>query len=232
VVSALAFLTIVGPARPPDRTTLRWFPLVGAALGGVLGGTWWAARELFPPGVAAIVVVLADLTLTGMLHFDGLADTADGLLPHLDRERRLEVMRRPDVGAFALAVVPTVLLTRWVALAEQPVEPWALVGLWTLSRTVMAAAPAWLPYARDSGLASPFLDGAHRWILLGVLPATGALVLAASGRGALAATGAAVAAVAVLGLARRRLGGFTGDVLGAAAVLAETTGLVILAARP
>jgi adenosylcobinamide-GDP ribazoletransferase len=232
VLSALAFLTVVGGARPPDARTLRWFPVVGAALGGALGGIWWAAGELFPPGLAAAIVVAADLALTGLLHLDGLADAADGLLPPLDRERRLAVMRQPDVGAFALAVVPTVLLVRWVALAEQPVEPWALVGLWTLSRTAMAVAPAVVAYARPEGLATAFLGGAHRWLAVAALPAVGALLLADSTRGAPAAAGAAVAAAAVLALAQRRLGGFTGDVLGAAAVLAETTGLVILAARP
>ena len=56
MLSAVAFLTVVGGARPPGATTMRWFPVVGAALGGVLGGTWWAARELFPPGVAAVAV--------------------------------------------------------------------------------------------------------------------------------------------------------------------------------
>jgi adenosylcobinamide-GDP ribazoletransferase len=230
--SAVAFLTVVGGARPAERTAVRWFPVVGAALGGALGGIWWAARELFPAGVAAVVVVAADLALTGMLHLDGLADAADGLLPPLDRERRLTVMRAPDVGAFALAVVPTVLLARWVALAEQPVAPWALVGLWTLSRTAMAVAPAVLPYARPDGLASPFVAGARRWTAAAALPAVGALLLVDPVRGPVAAAGAAAVAVAVLALAQRRLGGFTGDVLGAAAVLAETTGLVILAARP
>jgi adenosylcobinamide-GDP ribazoletransferase len=231
VLSAWSFLTVVGPARPPGRSTLRWFPVVGVVLGALLGGVWWAADEVFAPGLAAVLVVGADLALTGLLHVDGLADSADGLLAPMDRDRRLEVMRRPDVGAFALAVVPTVLLARWAALAEQPVEPWALVGLWTLSRTAMAVAPAWLPYARPEGLATAFLAGARRWVALAALPGVAALVLARGSRGAGAAVGAAVAAVAVLALARRRLGGFTGDVLGAAAVLAETAGLVVLAAR-
>jgi adenosylcobinamide-GDP ribazoletransferase len=228
----LAFLTVVGGARTPDARSFRWFPVIGAALGGALGGVWWAADELFPPGLAAALVVVADLALTGLLHVDGLADSADGLLAPMDRERRLAVMRQPDVGAFALAVVPAVVLVRWVALAEQPVEPWALVGLWTLSRTAMAVAPALVPYARPEGLASAFLGGARRWLALAALPAVGALLLADSRRGAPAAAGAVLAAVAVVALAKRRLGGFTGDVLGAAAVLAETTGLVILAARP
>ena len=82
---ALAFLTPlpVGTTEPPDRRTLAWFPVVGALIGTVLGGVWWGAERRVAPPVAAGLVVAADLALTGMLHLDGLMDTADGLLPHL-----------------------------------------------------------------------------------------------------------------------------------------------------
>lgn len=231
MLSAVGFLTVVGVARRPDERTLRWFPVVGALIGGGLALVWTGASELWPPVVAAVVVVAADLAITGMLHVDGLADSADGLLPHLDRQRRLDVMTAPDVGAFALAVVPTVLLARWAALASDRVEPLALVAVWTTSRTIMAVVPAAVPYARDRGLASPFVDGARRWFLLWLVP-VGVLLAVVHGGGGLVALVAALAAGwLVVGTARRRIGGFTGDVLGATAVLAETAALLVLAAR-
>ena len=96
---AVAFLTPLGGARAPSSDALRWFPVIGLGLGLALGGIWWGAGRLWPAPVAAALVVAADLGLTGLLHVDGLTDSADGLLPPLDRERRLEVMAAPDVGA-------------------------------------------------------------------------------------------------------------------------------------
>lgn len=230
MLSALGFLTVVGGARTPDERTLRWFPLVGAGIGGVLAAVWVGAERVWNPGVAAALVVAVDLAVTGMLHVDGLADSADGLLPHLARDRRLAVMTAPDVGAFALAVVPTVLLVRWAALAGDGVEPLALVGVWAASRTVMAVVPVVVPYARSEGLASPFLAGARTWIALWLVPAGAVLALASGVRGGVALAAGLVTAAAVVELARRRLGGFTGDVLGAAAVMVETVALLGLAA--
>lgn len=232
MLSALGFLTVLGGARTPDRSTLAFFPVVGALIGGALAGVWLVSSELWSPGVAAVLVVVADLAITGMLHADGLADSADGLLPHLPRERRLAVMAAPDVGAFALAVVPVVLLARWAALATDLVQPLALVGVWAASRTVLAVVPAAVPYARDGGLASAMLPGARRWVALWLVPALGLLVVAEGVTGAAAFVAMLAAAAGVVVVARRRIGGFTGDVLGAVAVLAETVALLALAARP
>lgn len=231
MLSALAFLTVAGGAHAPGVRTLRWFPPVGAGIGAVLAVVWVGASELWPPAVAALLVVVADLVLTGMLHLDGLADSTDGLIPHLERERRLEVMRRPDVGGFALAVVPVVLLARWVALATDLVEPVALVAVWAASRTLMAVVPAVVPYARPAGLATPFLAGARRWYAVWLVPVA-VVLLTAHGVGGAAALAAGLAAGAgVVALAHRRLGGFTGDVLGASAVVVETVALLALTAR-
>jgi adenosylcobinamide-GDP ribazoletransferase len=232
VLSALGFLTVFGRARTPDGGTFLFFPLVGAAIGATLAGVWLVSTELWSPGVAAVLIVATDLAITGMLHVDGLADSADGLLPHLDRDRRLAVMADPDIGAFALAVVPVVLLARWAALATDLIDPLALIGVWTVSRTVLAVVPALVPYARDRGLASALLPGARAWVGLWLAPAGVLLVLAQGLTGAAALIAMLVAAAGVVLLARRRIGGFTGDVLGATAVLAETVALLALAARP
>lgn len=231
MLTALGFLTIFGGARVPDARTMRWFPLIGAAIGAALAVTWVGAVELWPPAVAAVVVVAVELAVTGMLHVDGLADTADGMLPHLDRERRLAVMRSPDVGAFALAVVPTVLLARWAALATDRIEPLALVAVWAASRTAMATIPALVPYARDDGLASPFVAGSSRWIALWLVPCAALLVALHQLTGVVALVAGLAVGAGVIALARRRIRGFTGDVLGAAGVLLETATLLALAAR-
>ncbi len=231
MLSALGFLTVVPGTHRPDERTLRWFPIVGALLGGALALTWVAADEIWTPAVVAVVVVAVDLALTGMLHVDGLADTSDGLLPHLDRARRLEVMRTPDVGAFALAVVPVVLLARWAALATDLVDPLALVAVWSASRTVMATIPAFVPYARPEGLASPFLAGARRWTLLWLIPSGVLLIATHQALGAVALVVGVVTAALVVRRSQRALSGFTGDVLGAVALAMETAMLLALAAR-
>lgn len=228
---ALSFLTPVGGAVAPSPSALAWFPVVGAVLGLVLGGVWWLADLLWAAPVAAAVVVAADLALTGMLHFDGLVDSADGLLPHLERDRRLEVMADPAAGAFGVGVAVVVVLLRWASLAALAPAPWLLAALWCGSRLVMASVAQSVPYARPGGLAGAFLEGGRRRVpVAGLLLAT-VLAVLGGGDGVAGIVVLVVAAGAVVALAVRRLGGFTGDVLGAAGVVGETAGLLAAAAR-
>jgi adenosylcobinamide-GDP ribazoletransferase len=234
VREALSFLTPFAGARRPTPRALWWFPLVGAAIGGVLGVLWWAAAKIWPLSVAALVVVAADLALTGLLHLDGLADSADGLLPHLDRARRLEVMREPTVGAFGTGLVVLVLLSRWAVLATLRPSPLLLIALWCVSRTAMAAMVARVPYARaETGLASAFIGTRLPALFVGAAAAAAAAVAAAWAvpAGPVAVASALVAFGVVVAFGVRRLGGFTGDVLGAAGIVAETVGLVVAAAK-
>lgn len=226
---ALSFLTPMGGAATPSPAALAWFPVVGALLGLVLGGVWWVADRLWAAPVAAALVVAADLALTGMLHFDGLVDAADGLLPHLDRGRRLEVMADPAAGAFGVGVAVVVLLLRWASLATLAPSPLLLAALWCGSRLAMAVIAGTVPYARPGGLAGAFLGGRRRQVAGALLLAV--LMVAAGGDGVAGVVALAVAAAAVVALAVRRLGGFTGDVLGAAGILGETAGLLAAAAR-
>ncbi len=236
--AAVSFLTPFGGATVPTPEALAWFPAVGAAMGGLLGLLWWGAEHLWPAPVAAAIVVLADLAITGLLHVDGLVDSADGLLPHLARERRLAVMREPSVGAFGIATGGAVLLARFAALAAIGPSVLLPVGIWCGSRAVMAVAPSCIPYARadEGGLATSFLSESAR------APAIAAALSGAAGLlapimlwrvlgGAISALCALLSGALVLWFARRRVGGFTGDVLGAAGVIFETTALVVAAAR-
>jgi adenosylcobinamide-GDP ribazoletransferase len=230
---AVAFLTPMGGAAPPSPAAVAWFPAVGALVGFAVGGVWWLAGEAFPPVVAAVIAVAADLAFTGLLHIDGLVDTADGLLAPMDRERRMAVMAEPGVGAFGVAAAAVVVPLRIACLASIAPTAWLVAGLWCAARTVMAVALRTLRYARPGGLAQSFRGGSGA--VVGAYGLGGACALAAVAIGLLPGVASVVAGVAgaglVLWLAARRIGGFTGDVLGAAGVVAESVGLVVASAR-
>jgi adenosylcobinamide-GDP ribazoletransferase len=233
---AVAFLTPIGGAVAPGPDALFWFPAVGAVLGLGVGAVWWGASRIWGPLLGAALAVSADLAFTGMLHLDGLCDSSDGLIAPLDRSRRLEVMAAHDTGAFAVGVACLTLLVRVGCLAALHPSGVLVAALWTGSRTVMAVVAVGVPYARPGGLASGFIAGWSRRGLapLAVAGAGGALVLALVWRpviGPLAIVGLVGGAGAVVGLAWRRIGGYTGDVLGAAGMIGETVGLLVAAAR-
>jgi adenosylcobinamide-GDP ribazoletransferase len=225
--SAWALLTAVGGAAPVQDRVAMWFGPVGLVLGAVLGGAWWGVGTVAPPLVAAVLVIALDAGLTGMLHLDGLADSGDGLIAPMDRDRRLAVMRTPDVGAFGVVTVVVALLLQAAALASGPASVVLLAGLWALSRGLLAATAVVLPCARPGGMGALLADrrSCVAGAFGGVVP--GAVMAAAAGwRGVAAVVGAVLGAAAVMTVARRRLGGYTGDVLGAVVVIAQTAGLV------
>lgn len=243
--AAWSFLTCLGGPASPTPRALPWFPVVGAGLGLALGSLWWAIDAVWASLLAAAVVVALDQAVTGMLHLDGLADSADGLLAHdLDTSRRLAVMAEPATGAFAVGTVTLVLVVRVSALAALVPSPVLLAVLWATSRAAMALTVLTQPYVRRHGLVSRFRDPTSGPGPVVVVSVVWALVLVAGGGAAMGdragmavgslgagAVGAILAAVATVALARRRIGGYTGDVLGAAGMVAETAGLVAAAAR-
>jgi adenosylcobinamide-GDP ribazoletransferase len=223
VRSAIGLLTSVGGAHAPSPGAVPWFPVVGAGIGAAVGGAWWATGEVAPPAVAAVVALLVDLALTGMLHVDAVADSADGLLPPFaDRERRLEVMADPHAGTFGVVAIVAVVLARWAALVSITPDVPAVIGLWAAGRGAMAAGLT-LPSARPGGLGDRFRRGNS--VVAVVLGAVAGAVLAGW-----ATVGVVVGAGAVVLLAWRRLSGITGDVVGAAGLVGETVGLLVLAA--
>ena len=247
---AVAFLTPIGKARVPQPSSLVWFPFVGGAIGALLGLVWWGLAQAWPPGVVAALVVAADLALTGMLHVDGLVDSADGLLPpHLPRDRRLAVMKESTSGAFGIAAAVVVLLLRWVGLVAIKPSVVLLVGIWAGSRTIMAVVATSVPYARpEGGLVSAFIEPSptsggrdrrssrarRNRLVVGLVGAVIALGFCTAWRpvgGAVTVLVEVGAAAVVVWFARRRIGGFTGDVLGAAGIVAETVALIVAAAR-
>ena len=228
---AVGFLTVVPGSPAVTPAMVPWFPIVGAAVGGVVGAAWWGASEVFPTAPAAGVALVVDLVLTGALHHDGLLDSADGLLPHMDRDRRLQVMREPTVGAFAVITAVIVTVLAWSCLASLTPAPLLLAALWALSRATAGFCLLVVPNARRDGLAAAVVPTGGRLALaVQAVVAVGAAVVWDPVPGLLAAAGLLVAAGGVVLLARRRLGGITGDVLGAAIVLGQVAGLLLATA--
>lgn len=230
-VGFLTTLPVPSYDLQPDglRSAARWFPVIGLLLGAILTAAAWVFAWLFAPAVAVVLVVTVWSGLTGALHLDGLADCGDGLLPPVARERRLEIMRDPRVGAFGVTAVVLVLMLKVGALASLVVQWPALLlaPIWARWLILVAARQ---PSARPAGMGAslgPALDNRQLfWALL--LPAllTGVLgwwrwpLLLAAG-------GAVLAALAVVGFAQRRLGGVTGDVYGAVVEVSETVFLCV-----
>jgi cobalamin 5'-phosphate synthase/cobalamin synthase len=234
---ALGFLTVL-PLRagPPTRGAVALFPLAGLVIGLGWATAAWLGLHIGGPLVAAGLVLLVDFGLTGALHLDGLADTADGLASHRPPEGAREVMKDPRVGAVGAAALVTVLLLRFalVSAVVAAGQGWWMIGLapvigrfalvWQLRRSAprersMANGPA-------AAATLPVTIAAAS-----VTIAVAAAAIAVSGFGwpvglALAA-GIAAAHLAFLHW-RRRLGA-SGDTIGASGIVAETVALAVLA---
>lgn len=211
------------------------WPLVGAVL-GALGAALATALVWLgvTPGVTAALVLALGAMLTGGLHEDGLSDSADGLYGGWTRERRLEIMKDSRVGSYGVLALVLVSLARWSALTAILVHggQWeALVTAGALSRAPMALVMSFLPNARGTGLSHATGRPGPVTALVGLgLAVVVALVL--TGWTAVPLVLAVLIVTLWLALtALRRIGGQTGDILGATQQLAEVTCLAVLSAR-
>jgi adenosylcobinamide-GDP ribazoletransferase len=184
--------------------------------------------------VTAALVLAALALLTGGLHEDGLSDTADGLFGGWTKERRLEIMKDSRIGSYGMLALLLVTLARWSALTALLVfgGHWAaLVATGALSRAPMALIMALLPNARGEGLSHSTGRPNAATALVGLILAA-VIAFALTGWTALPLIFAALlAALAMAGIALRRIGGQTGDILGASQQLAEAACLAVLSAR-
>jgi adenosylcobinamide-GDP ribazoletransferase len=232
LLAALQFLTRVPirTRRPPDVPVV-WLPVAGALIGAAVGGVAAGLGELVPMPVAAAVAVLGGVVLTGALHEDGLADTADALAGGWARERRLEILDDPRHGSYGVAALCGSIVLRILAVATlAPAAAFAgLVAAHTLGRSAAVAAMGAAPAARPDGLGADHA-GAVSGRDVATASLTGlAIAAAATGWWAVPlAVAAAVGAIVVTGWARRAIGGITGDVLGAVEQLAECLVLVVV----
>ncbi|WP_240635959.1 adenosylcobinamide-GDP ribazoletransferase [Caldimonas tepidiphila] len=227
----------VGWSPAAMNASARHYPAVGLLVGAWSAAVFAAAQLLWPPAVAVVLAIAAGVWLTGGFHEDGLADTCDGLGGAVSREKALLIMKDSRLGSYgalglvgALGCKAAALHGLAVAQGAAAVVP-ALLFAHAASRAVPVALLRLLPYAGDAehAKAKPMaqqVSGAG-WIACLGWVALIALALRAWGGGALLAPMAAAAAGTLLagawcaGWYRRRLGGYTGDTLGAAQQLSE-----------
>ncbi|MFO8191323.1 MAG: adenosylcobinamide-GDP ribazoletransferase [Bacillota bacterium] len=206
------------------------FPLAGATLGLVLAASAYAIMLILPPYPMAVVVMALSFFLTRGLHFDGLADTADGLMGTTDREKAFKAMKDSAIGVMGAAVLLFVYLLKLSLLAglTPGAIPAAVFLMIVAGRWAIVCSGSWFPPARDRGLGDLFLRGLKPAVFFKAsLAAILMLILVFLWKPGLLLPGAigvlvALGAAYLLALyASYRLGGLTGDILGAASELGE-----------
>ncbi|NCQ24105.1 MAG: adenosylcobinamide-GDP ribazoletransferase [Rhodobacteraceae bacterium CG17_big_fil_post_rev_8_21_14_2_50_63_15] len=224
------------PLRDTSRgARAAWaYPLAGMMIGGLaaLGGllALWLG---LPPPITALIALSLMIVISGALHEDGLADSADGLWGGWTAERRLEIMKDSAVGSYGVIAICLSLAARWSALwmlyqVSPATATSALIASAMLSRAMMALVMAAVPPARSSGLSHS--TGAAPWptaaLGLGIAVSFAFLLL---GHGVIIATlCAGLTTLALALIARARIGGQTGDILGATQQLADIAILLSL----
>ena len=222
-----------GVTGAPDAVALAWLPLVGIVLGTIAGGLAWAIGRIAPEPFVVAAAFSANIILSGAVHVDGFLDACDALVASVPPQRRLEIMKDPRHGTFAVAGFAAVAVWWIAALLGVPAAtlPWALAFSGGASRLAAVLNAYRLPYGRAGASATVFATrppwpllcvaaivlvaialGAHApwWILVGVVAAGFALVLGEA--------------------AARRLGGvLVGDVYGATIVVLDVAVLTAIA---
>jgi adenosylcobinamide-GDP ribazoletransferase len=220
----------------------RYFPLVGALVGAIGVGVWWLSSMVFPPAVAIGLMMIASLLLTGAFHEDGFADVCDGFGGGRNRDAVLAIMKDSRVGAYGAIGVAMILGLKWSVLASLPYAtfPLIVVAAHIASRWCAIGIIWRLQYIRPDAEAKSkplanSLDG-RNWALSGLLGAIvllpGFLLIDPPVRSQLAVVLLAALALSLIGTIftgayfRNRIGGYTGDCLGAAQQLAELSFLL------
>lgn len=228
LIRAFAFLTILPVPQTAEGRPGRafaYFPLVGLVIGLAVFAT--ASIQFLPGDITAFLTLIVWVILTGGLHLDGFADSCDGLLATTSPERRLEVMKDPRAGSWAVIGIALLLLGKYVALRH--VTPVSLILPPVLGRWGMVLAAYAFPYARTSGLGTYFRDGLGR---TQVIAATTIILMVGViyGWPLFLLVVVPPILIAILGRwASRRLGGgLTGDVYGALCELVELVCLLVL----
>ncbi len=229
---AVQFLTRI-PAPMPTAGRLdaavAWFPTVGALIGTITAAVVLAASQVLAMSVAAALAVLVGVLITGAFHEDGLADIADAFAGGWSVEERLRILNDPRHGTYGVAALSGSLIIRILAVAAlvPAVAAAGLIAAHTLARTIAVASMKSGRLARPDGLGAGYVSSVstHR-TLIAVISGL-AITTAVIGWWVIPVTVVAgVAAAVVIVLARRRIGGLSGDVLGAIEQIAEIAVLV------
>lgn len=213
--------------------SMRYFPLVGLAIGGLLAVVHHGCSLLLPAPLADLLLVVALALVTGCLHLDGLADVCDGFGARGSRERFLEVMKDSSVGAMGVVGIVLGLMLKYQAVAQLPtgMKSGAIVLFPAVARFGQVLLATGSRRARGDGLGAAFIAGVGKTELLlaGVtIIAVAAVIL--GGTGLLCCILVAVFVLLAKGYFHRRLGGITGDIIGFSSELAEIICLLTVVA--
>jgi adenosylcobinamide-GDP ribazoletransferase len=237
--AAVQFLTILPLPRglaSDERvlgSSLPFFPVVGLGIGAAVALIDWGLGFLFPVGVTSVLAVILLIAASGGLHLDGLADTADGFFSSRPRERILEIMRDSRTGPMGVAAIVCVAALK-IALLSSIAAP-ARAGVLLLTpiagRCALLVHMALLPYARPEGLAGVFHPNGSRVHVLWALTFLIVVGFLAGGIPGLIAGGISfLFALLFTAYVRRRIGGLTGDTLGAACEWTELAPALVMSA--
>jgi adenosylcobinamide-GDP ribazoletransferase len=221
----------------------RYFPLVGVLVGLVNVCAWWLASRWWPPAVSVGIMLAASLLVTGAFHEDGFADACDGFGGGVTRENVLAIMKDSRIGAYGAMGIFMILGLKWTVLVAMPVVmmPFVVVGAHSFSRWCATGLIWRLRYVRAEGKSKPLAESltGREWLGSGVIGgvAVACLVLVGTRFDAAALVAysalqiASAMSVAVIGAAcvafvasvycRQRIGGYTGDCLGAVQQVTE-----------
>lgn len=218
----------------------RWFPVVGAMLGAIYIGAWKLLAPFFSGLVIGVLIVMLDALLTGVLHLDGLADTADGFGAGRTRDEVLRIMRDHAVGSYGASALLLAVALKIAALnsvfADGRVVP-ALLLAPVLGRWSAVFSASVVGYARpkedDSAksVGAPSRSIGRTELVVASITAVLATAACRSWRGAIASGAALILAAGWTVVCRRRIGGVTGDTLGAGVAMVECGVLVVFASR-
>ncbi|MDD5429069.1 MAG: adenosylcobinamide-GDP ribazoletransferase [Candidatus Omnitrophica bacterium] len=229
-LTALQFLTIA-PVRLKNVSDgdlgrcVAYFPVVGLVLGLVLAGTAeLLSRGGLEPLVSSIIITVILIILTGGMHLDGLSDASDALFSGKGRDEMLRIMRDPHVGAMGVLAIIAVLFLKIAFLSAISIEtmPGALIVMCVLSRWSMAISVCSFPYARQEGKAKAFISGGSIKIFIAATLLTAVIVFLISKKAGVVLFAAAAAFAYLLNLAiNKKIGGITGDTIGAVNEMSE-----------
>lgn len=238
ILTALALLTRLPGLAPADHARgakAAWaYPLVGLVLALIATGislvAFWAGLT---PALVAALALTALIAMTGAMHEDGLADSADGLWGGWTIERRLEIMKDSRIGTYGVLALGLSLLIRWAALTAlfghgQILGP--MVATAALSRAACPVLMAALPHARSTGLSHATGRASRQSAAVAAAIAALLCLLTMTWAGLPALVVAGLATLGVCALAKAKVGGQTGDILGAGQQVTEIAVLLALVA--
>lgn len=232
LLEALQFLTILQFKPQSDRRhladSLVYFPLIGAFLGLILIVIHYCLKAIFPQNPLSLILVIALIILTRALHLDGLADTCDALFSSKDKAEMLSIMRDSHKGTFGVIAIVTLILLKvnLLALIPADLKNLNLFLMTVLSRYGMHLAIFFFPYARQEGKAGIFFENKNfKIFILSTLTTLLLLGVTLSWRSLAVFILVVIFTLTLCFMIKRKIGGLTGDTLGAVCELSE---LVVL----